>query len=195
MASERGKAVSTHLYGQEINAETYAICKADLLLKGEGEGADNIKGGPEYSTLANDAFPGREFDFMLSNPPYGKSWKSDLERMGGKQGMRDPRFLIEHDGDPEYSLVTRSSDGQLLFLVNKLAKLKQESPLGEPDRRGSQWEFALYRGCRSGGEQYPALDHRERLARGDRRSAAQPVLQHRDRHLYLAAHEPEARAS
>ena len=130
LASERGKAVSTHLYGQEINAETYAICKADLLLKGEGEGADNIKGGPEYSTLANDAFPGREFDFMLSNPPYGKSWKSDLERMGGKQGMRDPRFLIEHDGDPEYSLVTRSSDGQLLFLVNKLSKLKQESPLG-----------------------------------------------------------------
>ena len=50
--------------------------------------------------------------------------------MGGKQGMCDPRFLIEHGGDPEYSLVTRSSDGQLLFLVNKLAKLKQESPMG-----------------------------------------------------------------
>ena len=130
LACERGKEVSTHLFGQEINAETYAICKADLLLKGEGEGADNIVGGPEHSTLANDAFPGREFDFMLSNPPYGKSWKTDLERMGGKQGMRDPRFLIEHGGDPEYSLVTRSSDGQLLFLVNKLAKLKQESPLG-----------------------------------------------------------------
>ena len=130
LAGERGKEVSTHLYGQEINAETYAICKADLLLKGEGEGADNIVGGPEHSTLANDAFPGREFDFMLSNPPYGKSWKSDLERMGGKQGMRDPRFLIEHDGDLEYSLVTRSSDGQLLFLVNKLSKLKRDSPLG-----------------------------------------------------------------
>ena len=48
---------------------------------------------------------------MLSNPPYGKSWKSDQERMGGKGGMRDPRFMIEHAGDPEYSLVTRSSDG------------------------------------------------------------------------------------
>ena len=67
---------------------------------------------------------------MLSNPPYGKSWKTDLERMGGKQGMRDPRLVIEHGGDPEYSLVTRSSDGQLLFLVNKLAKLKRDSPLG-----------------------------------------------------------------
>ena len=130
LAAEHGKDVSTHLYGQEINAETYAICKADLLLKGEGEAADNIVGGPEHSTLANDAFPSREFDFMLSNPPYGKSWKTDLERMGGKKEMRDPRFAIEHAGDPEYSLVTRSSDGQMLFLANKLSKMKQGTTLG-----------------------------------------------------------------
>ena len=130
LAAERGKDISTHLYGQEINAETYAICKADLLLKGEGDAADNIVGGPEHSTLANDAFPSREFDFMLSNPPYGKSWKTDLERMRGKKDMRDPRFLIEHAGDPEYSLVTRSSDGQMLFLANKLSKMKQDTPLG-----------------------------------------------------------------
>ena len=130
LAEERCKKVSTHLYGQEINAETYAICKADLLLKGEGEAADNIVGGPEHSTLSNDAFPTREFDFMLSNPPYGKSWKTDLERMGGKKGMRDHRFLIEHAGDPEYSLITRSSDGQMLFLANKLSKMKRDTPLG-----------------------------------------------------------------
>lgn len=130
LAKEHGKQVATHLYGQEINSETYAICKADLLLSGEGEAADNIVGGPEYSTLANDAFPSREFDFMLSNPPYGKSWKSDLERMGGKSGLKDPRFLIEHGGDPEYSLVTRSSDGQLLFLANMLSKMKHGTPLG-----------------------------------------------------------------
>ncbi len=130
LAEEHGKHVSTHLYGQEINAETYAICKADLLLKGEGEAADNIVGGPEHSTLANDAFPSREFDFMLSNPPYGKSWKTDLERMGGKKDMRDPRFVIDHAGDPEYSLVTRSSDGQMLFLANKLSKMKQGTALG-----------------------------------------------------------------
>ena len=127
LAAERGKQVSTHLYGQEINAETYAICKADLLLKGEGEAADNIVGGPEHSTFANDAFPSREFDFMLSNPPYGKSWKTDLERMGGKKDMRDPRFVIEHGDDPEFSLVTRSSDGQMLFLANKLSKMKQRT--------------------------------------------------------------------
>ena len=130
LAAEHGKQVSTHLFGQEINAETYAICKADLLLKGGGEAADNIVGGPEHSTLANDAFPAREFDFMLSNPPYGKSWKTDLERMGGKKDMRDPRFVIEHAGDPEYSLVTRSSDGQMLFLANKLSKMKRRTQLG-----------------------------------------------------------------
>ena len=130
LATEHGKDVSAHLFGQEINAETYAICKADLLLKGEGEAADHIVGGPEHSTLANDAFPSREFDFMLSNPPYGKSWKTDLERMGGKKDMRDPRFVIEHAGDAEYSLVTRSSDGQMLFLANKLSKMKQNTPLG-----------------------------------------------------------------
>ena len=130
LAAERGKEVSTHLFGQEINAETYAICKADLLLKGEGGAADNIVGGPEHSTLSSDAFITREFDFMLSNPPYGKSWKTDLERMGGKKDMRDQRFVIEHAGDPEYSLVTRSSDGQMLFLANKLSKMKRDTPLG-----------------------------------------------------------------
>ena len=122
-----GKDLSIYLYGQEVNPETYAICKADLILKGEGRNADNIHYG---TTLAADGFPGREFDFMLSNPPYGKSWKSDLERMGGKSNLKDPRFLVEHDGDPEFSLITRSSDGQMVFLANMLSKMKQDSPLG-----------------------------------------------------------------
>jgi type I restriction enzyme M protein len=130
LADERAKNVVTHLYGQEINAETYAIAKADLMLKGEGAEADNIIGGPEFSTLSNDAFRALEFDFMLSNPPYGKSWKSDLERMGGKDGIKDPRFIIEHGGDPEYSLITRTSDGQMLFLVNLLSKMKRGTKLG-----------------------------------------------------------------
>ena len=129
MASERGKEVSVHLFGQEVNSETYAISKADLILKGEGSEADNIRYG---STLAADAFPSREFDFMLSNPPYGKSWKTDLERMGGKSGMMDPRFVVEHDGNAEHSLVTRSSDGQMMFLANMLSKMKDnpDAPLG-----------------------------------------------------------------
>lgn len=130
LAEERGKQVATHLYGQEINAETYAICKADLLLKGDGDEADNIVGGPDHSTLSADAFRSQEFDFMLANPPYGKSWKSDLERMGGKKDIKDPRFLIQHGDDPEFSLITRSSDGQMLFLANMLSKMKHSTPLG-----------------------------------------------------------------
>ncbi|MGD8846185.1 MAG: class I SAM-dependent DNA methyltransferase [Desulfobacteraceae bacterium] len=129
LAGQRGKNVSIHLFGQEVNPETYAISKADLLLKGEGQGTDNIKFG---STLSRDAFPAGEFDFMLSNPPYGKSWKTELDRMGGKKDMSDHRFVIQHDGD-ELPLITRSSDGQLLFLVNKLAKMvapSAKSPLG-----------------------------------------------------------------
>ena len=130
LAKSHNREVSIHLFGQEINPETYAICKADLLLKGEGDEAENIVGGADKSTLSADQFPSREFDFMLSNPPYGKSWKTDLDRMGGKKGFNDPRFIISHGGDPEYKLITRSSDGQLMFLVNKLQKMKHNTPLG-----------------------------------------------------------------
>jgi type I restriction enzyme M protein len=129
IAQARGKKVITHLYGQEINPETYAICKADMLLKGEGENAEHIVGGAEWSTLSHDAYPAREFDFMLSNPPYGKSWKKDLEAMGGKDGMRDPRFKAQVNGEA-LSLVTRSSDGQLLFLTNMASKLNRKTKLG-----------------------------------------------------------------
>ena len=130
LAAEQGKEASVHLYGQEVNPETFAISKADLILKGEGVEADNVQYG---STLSTDAFPAREFDFMLSNPPYGKSWKTDLERMGGKSDITDPRFVVEHSGDPDYSLITRSSDGQMMFLANMLSKMKtpsEQTPIG-----------------------------------------------------------------
>ncbi|CDH44233.1 Type I restriction-modification system, M subunit [Candidatus Contendobacter odensis Run_B_J11] len=129
LASAHGKQVTTYLYGQEINPETYATCKADMLLKGEGESADHIVGGAEWSTLLHDAFPAMQFDFMLSNPPYGKSWKKDLEHLGGKDAMRDPRFKVMHQGE-ELSLVTRSSDGQMLFLANMASKMNHSSALG-----------------------------------------------------------------
>lgn len=130
LAEEHGKEVSIHLFGQEISDETYAICKADLLLKGEGAEAENIVGGADKSTLSSDHFLSREFDFMISNPPYGKSWKTDLERMGGKKEFNDPRFIVSHAGESEFKLITRSSDGQLMFLVNKLQKMKHNTPLG-----------------------------------------------------------------
>ncbi len=127
LAREHGKEVSIHLYGQEVNPETYAITKADLLLQGEGGEAENMAYG---STLSQDGFRVQQFDFMLSNPPYGKSWKTDLERMGGKDGIKDSRFVITHGGDSEFGLLPRSSDGQLLFLANKLSKMKQGTQLG-----------------------------------------------------------------
>lgn len=127
LAQEQAKDVAIHLFGQEVNPETYAITKADLLLKGEGIEADNFVLG---STLSLDGFPSRDFDFMLSNPPYGKSWKTDLERMGGKGDMVDTRYVVDHAGETGMNLITRSSDGQLMFLVNKLSKMKNNTPIG-----------------------------------------------------------------
>ena len=130
IATMREQQVSTHLYGQEINSETYAICMADLLLKGERDADANIVGGPQHSTLSNDAFGNHTFDFMLSNPPYGKSWKTDQDRMGGRSGITDSRFVIQHGNDADYSLITRVNDGQMLFLANMLSKMKHDTPLG-----------------------------------------------------------------
>ena len=84
------------------------------------------RNGPRSRTMPSRP---QEFDFMLSNPPYGKSWKKDLEAMGGKDGMRDPRFKVMHKGE-ELSLVTRSSDGQMLFLANMASKMNAKSALG-----------------------------------------------------------------
>ncbi|MDD4570473.1 MAG: class I SAM-dependent DNA methyltransferase, partial [Tepidanaerobacteraceae bacterium] len=127
LAKENNKRVSIHLYGQEINPETYAIAKADMLLKGDGKQADNISYG---STLSNDANATVEFDFMLSNPPYGKSWKTDADRLGGKNNITDPRFVVNFKGDPEFKMIPRISDGQLLFLSNNIAKMKHGTELG-----------------------------------------------------------------
>lgn len=127
LAKEHDKQVAIHLYGQEINPETYAITKADLLIKGEGEEAENIHYG---STISNDGLATKEFDFMLSNPPYGKSWKTDEEKLGGKKGITDSRFVIPFKDEVEYKMIPRVSDGQMLFLANNIAKMKQNTKLG-----------------------------------------------------------------
>jgi len=127
LAKANHKDLAIHLFGQEASAETYAIAKADLIIKGEGIEADNIAYG---STLSKDGFPSHSFDFMLSNPPYGSDWKKDLEKMGGKKEIADYRFIVNHAGDPEYRMITRTSDGQMLFLVNMLSKMKQDTALG-----------------------------------------------------------------
>ncbi len=127
LAAQRGKKVSIHLFGQEINPETYAICKADMLLKGDGEQAEHISYGSSLSVDGNSA---RQFDFLLSNPPYGKSWKTDAEKMGGKKEILDSRFNAYLGGGEQLTMIPRTSDGQLLFLLNNVAKMKKDTPLG-----------------------------------------------------------------
>ena len=127
LAHKHGKDVSIHLFGQEINPETYAICTADMLLKGDGEEAEHIMYG---STLSNDQHASRQFDFMLSNPPYGKNWKTDAENMGGKKEILDTRFNTYLANGDLMPMIPRISDGQLLFLLNNVAKMKTDTELG-----------------------------------------------------------------
>ncbi len=112
-----------YLYGKEINDETYAICKSDMMIKGNNP--RNIRVG---STLSTDEFAGTRFDFMLSNPPYGKSWSSDQKYIKDGKDVIDPRFQVElTDYWGEKSTVDatpRSSDGQLLFLMEMISKMK-----------------------------------------------------------------------
>jgi type I restriction enzyme M protein len=120
-----------YLYGKEINDETYAICKSDMMIKGNNP--ENIKLG---STLATNSFAGTHFDFMLSNPPYGKSWVSDQKFIKDGKDVIDSRFKITlkdyWGNEEEVDATPRSSDGQLLFLMEMVDKMKplSQSPLG-----------------------------------------------------------------
>ncbi len=120
-----------HLYGKEINDETYAICKSDMMIKGNNP--ENIRSG---STLATNEFAGLHFNFMLSNPPYGKSWVGDQKFIKDGKDVIDPRFQIklkDYWGREEDADATpRSSDGQLLFLMEMVNKMKplSQSRLG-----------------------------------------------------------------
>jgi len=120
-----------YLYGKEVNDETYAICKSDMMIKGKDP--ENIKVG---STLSTDEFAGQRFDFCLSNPPYGKSWASEQKHIKDGSDIIDPRFIVELKDywgiKSKVDAVPRSSDGQLLFLMEMVSKMKSTdaSPLG-----------------------------------------------------------------
>lgn len=128
VAGEYGKNVSIHLYGQENADETYAIARSDMLVKGEGGEANNIFFG---STISNDGFAGETFDFMLSNPPFGTPWKTDLKAWGDikKDDIADTRFRVSYKGQ-DFSLIPDIGDPQMLFLANNISKMKQDTPLG-----------------------------------------------------------------
>ncbi|ADE13931.1 N-6 DNA methylase [Nitrosococcus halophilus Nc 4] len=112
-----------YLYGKEINDETYAICKSDMMIKGNNPA--NIRVG---STLSTDEFAGNRFDFMLSNPPYGKSWAGEQKYIKDGGEVIDPRFKVQlkdYWGHVEtVDAAPRSSDGQLLFLMEMISKMK-----------------------------------------------------------------------
>ena len=106
-----------HLFGQEVNPETYAICKSDLFMKSEdGRDAENVLFG---STLSNDRHTSATFDYMISNPPYGKDWKRDHDAVRGEQ---------DRGGAGRFGPgLPRISDGQLLFLLHMLAHVKDRA--------------------------------------------------------------------
>ena len=129
LAEARGKRINTHIFGQELQPETYATCKSDLLIKGDGEEANNISFG---STISEDGKAGMKFDFCISNPPFGTPWKRDLENWGlkDKKDITNGRFLIAYDGNPAYSLVPNIGDPQMLFLANNISRMKDTTELG-----------------------------------------------------------------
>jgi type I restriction enzyme M protein len=131
---EEGEIRSTSdviLFGKEINDETYAICKSDMMIKGNNP--ENIRVG---STLSTDEFAGNNFNFMLSNPPYGKSWAGDLKYIKDGKDVIDPRFKIKLKDywgtEDDCDATPRSSDGQLLFLMEMVSKMKplNQTPQG-----------------------------------------------------------------
>ena len=141
-----------HLYGKEINDETYAICKSDMMIKGNNP--ENIKVG---STLSTDEFASDRFDFMLSNPPYGKSWASEIKNIKDGKDVLDPRFKVEltdYWGNKETVDATpRSSDGQLLFLMEMVSKMKSPSTSPMGSRIASVHNgSSLFTGDAGGGE-------------------------------------------
>lgn len=135
------------LYGQEVNPETFAICTSDMLIKGEKP--ENIAFG---STLSKDGFPNLHFDFMLSNPPYGKTWKLDENAIVDNRGKKGSGENSENIKDPRFQVgLPTISDGQLLFLMNMVSKMKHNTELGS--RIGTVHNgSALFTGDAGGGE-------------------------------------------
>jgi type I restriction enzyme M protein len=143
--TDRKKGFS--LYGQEVNPETFAICTSDMLIKGEKP--ENIAFG---STLSKDGFSNLNFDFMLSNPPYGKTWKLDENAIVDNRGKKGSGENAENIKDPRFQVgLPTISDGQLLFLMNMVSKMKHNTELGSriaTVHNGS----ALFTGDAGGGE-------------------------------------------
>lgn len=137
IARKKGKKISTMIFGQESEPSTLATCKADLLMSGTHKLLTYNAGSTQRhvigfgSTISHDQHPGTTFDFCVSNPPFGTSWKEDLSAWGisDKKEICDPRFVISYDGDDEFRMLPDVGDPQLLFLANNISRMK-DTPLG-----------------------------------------------------------------
>lgn len=129
LAEERNLRINLQLFGQEINPETYAIAKADALIKGRADNEFHISCA---STLSADSCYGKSFNFMMSNPPYGKSWGTEVKNMtangtANKKDITDDRFVKPgYADDPDYAMLPDTGDGQMLFLLNMVNKMKTD---------------------------------------------------------------------
>jgi type I restriction enzyme M protein len=175
-----------HLFGQDWNDESWAICKADMLIKGED--ADNIVLG---DTFTRDGFDRdaegkkRTFDYMLANPPFGVEWKQQQKYIEHEAESRSVTTVVSAP------VLPRINDGSLLFLQHMLCQNARPERRRQPHRHRLQRLAAVHRRCRQRREQHPPVDHRKRLARGRGRTPRSALLQHRHFHLHLGAHQPQ----
>lgn len=132
IANEEGRRVRTSIFGQELQPDTYATCKADLMISGNINKFSYRLGSVDHqyiafgSTISQDGHAGEKFDFCISNPPFGTPWKEDLKNwgIGDKKEITDPRFF-----DGVNSFVPDIGDCQMLFLANNISRMK-DTPLG-----------------------------------------------------------------
>ena len=140
LAKERGRKININIFGQELQPETFATCKADLMISGERRAFDYILNGSsrQYiafgSTISEDGHKGETYDFCISNPPFGTPWKEDLKKWGlaesEKKKISDPRFKFVYDDDPEFNVIPDIGDPQMLFLANNIVRMKNQTKLG-----------------------------------------------------------------
>ncbi len=140
IAEQRDKRVKVNIYGQELQPETYATCKADLMISGEIKSFQYMYGTQqrEYiafdSTISRDGHAGETFDFCISNPPFGTPWKEDLKKRGlgekDKKKFTDSRFAIIDDEGKELSFIPDIGDCQMMFLANNIARMRDDTKIG-----------------------------------------------------------------
>ncbi len=140
IAKEQGKKVNINIFGQELQPETYATCKADLMISGGRKSFNYVLNGTNRqfiafgSTISQDGHAGETFDFCISNPPFGTPWKEDLKIWGlaenEKKKISDPRFRFEYKGDGEFNVIPGIGDPQMLFLANNVSRMKTSTKLG-----------------------------------------------------------------